>query len=70
MPLIIFVFGAPSIGKSLIATNLAEKLNISNVLPTSIVKMTMNILDKNVFEDQHKMDFNEPNDETQFIRKY
>jgi 2-phosphoglycerate kinase len=31
-PLIIFIFGAPCIGKSVIANNLAERLNVSNVL--------------------------------------
>lgn len=31
-PMIILIFGAPCIGKSLIANNLAERLNVSNVL--------------------------------------
>lgn len=30
--MIIIIFGAPCIGKSLLANNLAERLNISNVL--------------------------------------
>lgn len=39
--MIIIIFGAPSIGKSLLANNLAERLNISNVLQTDIVEMVM-----------------------------
>jgi len=31
-PMIILIFGAPCIGKSLIANCLAERLNVSNVL--------------------------------------
>lgn len=31
-PMIIIIFGAPCMGKSILANNLAERLNISNVL--------------------------------------
>jgi 2-phosphoglycerate kinase len=44
-PMIILVFGAPSIGKSLIANHLAERLNVSNVLQTSIVESVMKEVD-------------------------
>ena len=39
--MIILVFGAPCIGKSLIANGLADRLNVSNVLSTSIVESVM-----------------------------
>lgn len=48
-PLIIFIQGAPKIGKSIIATYLAERLNISNVLQTSIVEMMMKLIDDKFF---------------------
>lgn len=44
-PMIILVLGAPSIGKSLIANQLAERLNVSNVLQTSIVESVMKEVD-------------------------
>ena len=43
--MIILVFGAPCIGKSLIANHLAERLNVSNVLQTNIVESVMKELD-------------------------
>jgi 2-phosphoglycerate kinase len=46
--LIILLAGAPCIGKSMIATHLAEKLNISNVLSTNMVDLVLkNLKDKN-----------------------
>jgi 2-phosphoglycerate kinase len=52
--------GPPRISKSNIATNLAERLNISNVLQTEIVKIMMNSvnnkkfsLNKIAFEDEN-----------------
>lgn len=43
--MIILIFGAPCMGKSLLANNLAERLNISNVLQTDIVEMVMRSID-------------------------
>ncbi len=40
-PLIILLAGAPAIGKSMIATCLAERLNISNVLSTDMVDLVL-----------------------------
>lgn len=45
-PMIIIIFGAPCIGKSLLANNLAERLNISNVLQTDIVAMVMRSMEQ------------------------
>lgn len=44
------IFGAPCIGKSLLANNLAERLNISNVLQTDIVEMVMKSMESKYFE--------------------
>ena len=46
IPFLVLIFGAPCMGKSIIATYLAERLNISNVLQTDIVKMMMRIIDE------------------------
>jgi len=43
--MIILIFGAPCMGKSILANNLAERLNISNVLQTEIVEMVMRSMD-------------------------
>ena len=43
------ISGCPCIGKSLISTILADKLNISNVLSTKIVWMVMKNLDNKYF---------------------
>jgi hypothetical protein len=45
VPLLIIIGGTFCIGKSILATNLAERLNISNVLQTDIVEVIMNKLD-------------------------
>ena len=47
--MIIFIFGAPKIGKSIISQYLAERLNVSNVLQTSIVQMMMKLLNSEFF---------------------
>lgn len=44
--------GAPLVNKSKIATYLAERLNISNVLQTSIVELMMNTIDPNFFKNK------------------
>jgi 2-phosphoglycerate kinase len=54
--MIILIFGAPCIGKSLIANNLAERLNISNVLQTDIVEIVMRDLDGHYFQTLKNMD--------------
>ncbi|CAD8186784.1 unnamed protein product [Paramecium octaurelia] len=56
-PMIIIIFGAPSIGKSLLANNLAERLNISNVLQTDIVEMVMRSINPEQFNYDGNEDF-------------
>ncbi|KRW98830.1 hypothetical protein PPERSA_10601 [Pseudocohnilembus persalinus] len=51
VPLIILLGGAPKVGKSMLSTYLAERLNISNVLQTSIVQTMMKTLDPKYFEN-------------------
>jgi 2-phosphoglycerate kinase len=54
--MIIIIFGAPCIGKSLIANCLAERLNVSNVLQTDIVEIVMRDLGSNYFSTLRNMD--------------
>ncbi|CAD8152012.1 unnamed protein product [Paramecium octaurelia] len=56
-PMMIIIFGAPSIGKSLLANYLAERLNISNVLHTDIVEMVMRSINPEQFTYDENQDF-------------
>ena len=67
-PMVILVLGAPCIGKSLIANNLAERLNVSNVLQTSIVEIVMRLIDERY--QRTLMDLDEIEDEETLLVRF
>lgn len=50
VPFVIMITGTECMGKSTLVTQLAERINISNILQTSIVKKVMEKLIKQVKE--------------------
>ncbi|EGR27274.1 hypothetical protein IMG5_199540 [Ichthyophthirius multifiliis] len=62
-PLIILILGAPKIGKSSLANQLADKLNISNVLQTDIISSVMDSMSKNIIEQNNWNDIQISDDE-------
>jgi len=53
-PMIILISGTVGIAKSIIATHLAERMNISNVLQTDIVESVMSRMYPELFEENFK----------------
>jgi 2-phosphoglycerate kinase len=62
------ICGTPRVCKSIIATYLAERLNISNMLQTSIVEMMMKLIDEDRFFKD--CDLFAEEDEERIIEKY
>ncbi|KAL4456189.1 hypothetical protein ABPG74_014150 [Tetrahymena malaccensis] len=67
-PIVILIFGAPKIGKSNIANQLADKMNISNVLQTDIISCVMEMMHVGDSKQNHWNDMNIDLDET--IKRY
>jgi len=55
VPLIILISGTIGLGKSIIATHLAERMNISNVLQTEIIELVMHKFDETYCSDNIKL---------------
>lgn len=55
VPLIIIISGTIGLGKSVLATHLAERMNVSNVLQTEIIEMVMHKMNEDYCSDDIKL---------------
>jgi len=56
VPMIVFLSGTIGIAKSIIATQLAERMSISNVLQTELMESVMQNINPELFNDDFKLD--------------